>query len=160
MISTSRMLLMAMCLSGVLSWSVHASGGPSIQRGRYVVKISGCNDCHTPGYAESGGNMPEKQWLVGSDLGWHGPWGTTYAPNLRLRMQTLTEAEWLNTAKTTTYRPPMPWFALHAMSDRDLRSIYRFVRSLGPAGRDAPAYLPPGTMPDGPAVRFPSPPAK
>ena len=27
-----------------------------IDRGRYLMKIAGCNDCHTPGYAQSGGN--------------------------------------------------------------------------------------------------------
>lgn len=30
-----------------------------IERGRYVVTIGSCNDCHTPGYAQSGGQAPE-----------------------------------------------------------------------------------------------------
>ena len=47
-------------------------------RGRYLVQIGGCNDCHTPGYAMSGGKVPEKQWLTGDAVGWNGPWGTTY----------------------------------------------------------------------------------
>ena len=56
-----------------------------IKRGRYVVMIGGCNDCHTAGYAPSGGKVPEKDWLLGDALGWNGPWGsTTYATNLRL----------------------------------------------------------------------------
>lgn len=130
----------------------------SLDRGRYVVRIAGCNDCHTPGYGLSGGKVPESQWLVGDKLGWRGPWGTTYASNLRLAMQKLTEQEWVKLAKTAEYRPPMPWFALHAMSEQDLRAVYRFVRSLGPAGEAAPAYLPPGQAPAGPAVTFPLPP--
>lgn len=51
--------------------------GQYVERGRYLVKTSGCNDCHTAGYAESGGNVPEKEWLSGNQLGWCGPWGTT-----------------------------------------------------------------------------------
>ena len=50
----------------------------SLDRGRYLVKIAGCNDCHTRGYAETAGKVPEKQWLTGDQLGWRGPWGTTY----------------------------------------------------------------------------------
>src|SRR5882672_998171 len=48
------------------------------ERGSYLAVIAGCNDCHTPGYAESGGKVPESQWLTGTLLGWSGPWGTTY----------------------------------------------------------------------------------
>jgi len=62
-------------------------GSKSLDRGRYLVKIAGCNDCHTAGYAETAGKVPEKQWLTGDQLGWRGPWGTTYAANLRLYMQ-------------------------------------------------------------------------
>ena len=53
-------------------------------RERYLITIAGCNDCHTPNYPQSGGKTPEKEWLTGDALGWRGPWGTTYAPNLRL----------------------------------------------------------------------------
>ena len=56
-------------------------------RARYVIKIAGCNDCHTTGYAEAAGKIPEKDWLKGDSMGWRGPWGTTYASNLRLYMQ-------------------------------------------------------------------------
>lgn len=33
----------------------------SLGRGRYLVKIAGCNDCHTPGYMQSAGKVDEKQ---------------------------------------------------------------------------------------------------
>jgi mono/diheme cytochrome c family protein len=129
-----------------------------LKRGRYVVQIGGCNDCHTAGYAPSGGKVPQTQWLMGDALGWSGPWGTTYPTNLRLYMQGLTEDQWLKKAKTLTARPPMPWFNVRAMSTADLRAMYRFIRSLGPVGEPAPAYLPVGEEPKGPAVRFPAPP--
>ena len=130
----------------------------SIERGRYVVKVSGCNDCHTPGYAQRDGQVPERDWLTGDSLGWSGPWGTTYASNLRLKLAALSEAQWLHLARTARYRPPMPWFNLHAMSDGDLRAVYRYVRHLGPAGVAAPAYVPPGGAVATAVVRFPGPP--
>jgi hypothetical protein len=131
---------------------------PQFNRGRYLVKIGGCNDCHTAGYAPSGGKVPEEQWLTGDILGFNGPWGTTYPTNLRLYFQGMTEAEWLKKGRTLSTRPPMPWFNVQAMSSGDLRAMYRYVRSLGPAGKPAPAYLPPGQTPPEPAVRFPAPP--
>jgi len=111
----------------------------SIDRGRYLVKIAGCNDCHTPGYAQAAGEVPESQWLTGDPLGWRGPWGTTYAANLRRYMQTLSEDQWVKVAKTVEFRPPMPWFALRDMTTQDLRAIYRFTKHLGGAG--VPALL-------------------
>ena len=129
-----------------------------IQRGRYLAKIAGCNDCHTAGYAMSGGKVPESQWLTGDQLGWRGPWGTTYAVNLRLYMRDMTEGEWVKRAKTMKTRPPMPWFALHDMTAQDLRALYHFVKSLGPVGEPAPAYVAPGKMPQGPYIQFPAPP--
>lgn len=127
-----------------------------VQRGRYLAQIAGCNDCHTPGYATSGGKVPEAQWLTGDKLGWRGPWGTTYPTNLRLYMAAMTEAQWVKRAKTVQTRPPMPWFALHDMSERDLKAIYRFAKSLGPSGEPAPAFVPPGQTPQGPYVQFPA----
>jgi mono/diheme cytochrome c family protein len=135
--------------------SQKSSSGTLIERGRYLVKIGGCNDCHTIGYAETGGAVPEKEWLTGSPLGWRGPWGTTYPANLRLSLEKLTEAKWIENGHTMQYRPPMPWFALRDMSTEDLRAIYRFVRHLGPAGSPAPAFVPPGQTPKGPFVQFP-----
>jgi mono/diheme cytochrome c family protein len=126
-----------------------------IKRGRYLVEIAGCNDCHTPGYAPSGGKVPEAQWLLGDALGWNGPWGTTYATNLRLYMQDLTEEQWVKKARALNARPPMPWFNVRAMTSGDLRAIYRYVRSLKPLGTPAPAFLPPENSPPQPYVAFP-----
>jgi mono/diheme cytochrome c family protein len=131
---------------------------PQLERGRYLVRITGCNDCHTAGYAPSGGKVPETQWLTGDALGWRGPWGTTYPTNLRLYMQDLTEEQWVKKARTLMARPPMPWFNVRDMSTSDLRALYRYVRHLGPAGKPAPAYVPPSETPAGPYVQFPAPP--
>ena len=143
--------------------SAEASAAPKldkrlVQRGEYLAKTAGCNDCHTPGYAMSGGKVPQSQWLVGDSLGWRGPWGTTYPVNLRLYMRDMSEATWVKTAKSVKSRPPMPWFALHDMTETDLKAIYHFTRSLGPVGEPAPAFVQPGVEPKGPYVQFPAPP--
>lgn len=132
-----------------------AERGKMIERGRYLVQVSGCNDCHTPGYGPANGKVPEKLWLTGDALGWRGPWGTTYPSNLRIYLNQMSEAQWLHLARNFEPRPPMPWFNVRAMSDADLRAIYRYVVALGPAGAPAPAYVPPGQMPSGPVVQFP-----
>jgi mono/diheme cytochrome c family protein len=129
-----------------------------VQRGRYLVTITGCNDCHTPGYAESNGKIAENLWLTGDRLGWRGPWGTTYPANLRLYFSGLSENEWVKIARTFEPRPPMPWYGLHEMQERDLRDIYQFIKSLGPAGAVVPTYVPPDREPQQPFVMFPAPP--
>jgi mono/diheme cytochrome c family protein len=137
-----------------------ASADPQIERGRYVALIGGCNDCHTAGFAPSGGKVPESEWFKGDSLGWRGPWGTTFAPNLRIYVRTMTEDAWVKAAKTLKTRPPMPWWALQAMSEPDLRALYRFIRSVGEPGAPAPPYLPPDKAPAPPYVELVLPPAK
>jgi predicted ester cyclase/mono/diheme cytochrome c family protein len=134
-----------------------AAAAVSVARGKYLVKASGCNDCHTAGYLMADGELDEKRWLTGDAMGWRGPWGTTYASNLRLFMKDLTEDQWLETARHLRRRPPMPWFNLNSMAENDLRSIYRFTRSLGDPGSPAPASLAPGEEPKGPYAQFPGP---
>jgi len=126
-----------------------------IERGRYLVQIAGCNDCHTPGYAQSGGKVDEKLWLTGDTLGWRGPWGTTYAANLRLSLQPMGEEGWIQYARAANMRPPMPWFALRDMREEDLRALYRYVKALPVTGDRMPAYVKPGESPKGPYVQFP-----
>jgi len=52
----------------------------------------------------------------------------------------------------------MPAVNVRAMKDADLKAIYRYIRHLGPAGNDAPAYVPPDKTPNPPYVQFPAPP--
>lgn len=133
-------------------------GSDTVDRGRYLARVSGCNDCHTPGYLLNDGNVPVEQWLSGDNFGWRGPWGTTYPPNLRLFVKDMTESQWVEVARTLKRRPPMPWFNLNAMNEADLRALYQFIRSLGAPGLPAPAYLPPGEEPETPYALFTSPP--
>jgi mono/diheme cytochrome c family protein len=161
-----RSSVAALALAGVAGTGVALSTGalgtgkadPLVSRGKYVVVIGGCNDCHTANYAMTEGKVPEKEWLRGDILGWKGPWGTTYPVNLRNYMDKLTEAQWVAKAKTLQARPPMPAVNVRQMTDQDLRAVYHYVKSLGPGGNEAPAYVPPDKTPNPPFVTFPSPP--
>jgi len=123
-------------------------------RGKYLVVIAGCNDCHTPGYTASAGKVEEKLWLTGDQLGWRGPWWTTYASNLRLLVKDMSADQFVKFARSE-FRPPMPWFNLRSMTDRDVKAIYAYLKHLGPGGQPAPQYLPPDQKPGGPFVQFP-----
>ncbi len=136
-----------------------SSDADLVARGEYLVKITGCNDCHTPGYADKGGDIPVTTWLTGSTLGYNGPWGTTYPTNLRLRLADMDEATWLEYSGNLHTRPIMPDYNVRAMSEDDRRALYRFIRSLGPAGAKAPDYLPPGKQPPRPYFQLVLPPA-
>lgn len=71
------------------------AGDADIRHGRYLIQTSGCNDCHTAGYMQKNGQVSEAEWLTGDSMGWQGPWGTTYAANLRLLFQQMDEQAWL-----------------------------------------------------------------
>jgi mono/diheme cytochrome c family protein len=148
-----RTLIIAAAL---LACSAHAQDkgakmSADANRGRYLVVTAGCNDCHTPGYPQAGGRVDEKRWLTGDKLGWRGPWGTTYAPNLRLLASKTSESQWMTRARSEM-RPPMPWFNLRDMSDRDVRAIYRWLRHMGPRESHRPTW--PDKTPPQPYVQF------
>jgi mono/diheme cytochrome c family protein len=129
-----------------------AAADDSVQRGRYLVKIGGCNDCHTPGYMARAGDVPEDRWLIGDSLGYNGPWGTTYASNLRHLLRTMDEDTWVQFARNISTRPPMPWFNLRAMAENDLRAMYRYIRSLPADDTPVPDYVPPDREPATPYI--------
>lgn len=124
------------------------------EAGRYLVVLGGCNDCHTPGWAESDGRLPESEWLTGAPVGFKGPWGTSYAANLRLTVQSLTEDAFVARLKAGAGLPPMPWMNVRQLREEDQRAIYRFIRSLGAAGKPAPLAVAPGVEPTTPYIPF------
>ena len=134
-----------------------AERSADVERGRYVIEIMGCNDCHTPNYMGSGSALPEEDWLVGGDLGFHGPWGTAYPSNLRLLLNNISEDDWLVLARQMRQDSPMSWVRLPKATERDLRAVYRIVKYLGPKGIPAPASLPAGVVPKTDYIEFPEP---
>lgn len=128
----------------------HVKWDNPIEAGKYLVTITGCNDCHTDGYLMSAGNVPEEEWLTGSAVGWRGPWGTTYPTNLRLRAQEWDEEMWVQTLKNRKDLPPMPWMNINKMSEEDMRAIYAYIKSLGAKGERMPLAVAPDQEPETP----------
>jgi mono/diheme cytochrome c family protein len=122
----------------------------SVERGAHVAVIGGCHDCHTAGYNESGGKIDPAAALKGIPIGWQGPWGTTYAKNLRITVADKTEDQFVQYASTFETRPPMPWYNVHALEESDVRSLYQYIKSLGDPGEQVPEALPPGEEPTTP----------
>src|ERR1041384_6471153 len=96
---TVTAILILLFAAGAYAQEKKASNA-DVKRGRYLVQIGGCNDCHTPGYPLSGGKVDEKLWLTGERLGWRGPWGTTYASNLRIVASNMTEQQGMGRARS------------------------------------------------------------
>jgi mono/diheme cytochrome c family protein len=126
-----------------------------VERGLYLTTIMGCNDCHTPGTFYGSPDFSRK--LAGTELGWIGPWGTSYPRNLTPDMETgigkWSEDDIVKTIRTgqradgTPVLPPMPWPMYTNLSDDDAYSIAAYLKSLPPVSHKVPDKLPPGTKP-------------
>lgn len=147
---TAAVVLLAAVLLGRGGSVAPANTNSQIARGRYLVAYGGCNDCHTPGWRESAGTLPVSRWMTGGAVGYRGPWGTVYPPNVRLLFSQMGENAWLFSTQTRGGRPPMIWHDIKFLTLDDRRAIYAFVRSLGRAGTPAPDDVPPNREPKTP----------
>ncbi|HRP09150.1 MAG TPA: hypothetical protein PLL69_11760 [Gemmatimonadales bacterium] len=132
----------------------HVTAIDAVAAGEYLIRVGSCDDCHTPGWGESGGSIPDSLRLMGGALGFRGPWGTSYPANLRLSVQHKNATQWIAAIRSRQGLPPMPWFTLHHMSEQDLAAIHAYLASLGAKGQPAPAALPPGVVPTTPYIPF------
>ena len=92
---------------------------------------------------------------MGNPVGWRSKHGTTYASNLRLFVQNLSEEGWIQVVRTVQWRPPMPWWSMRDHSEEELRAMYHYIRSLTPVGQPTPAFLPPDQEPRRPYNQLP-----
>ena len=116
-------------------------------RGKYLVTIAGCNDCHTPGYFFGKPDMT--RFLGGSDVGFEIPGlGVFHGPNLTSDKETglgnWTDAQ-IVAALTTGKRPDgrelapiMPWHAFANLTKEDVGALVAFLRSLPPVSNKVP----------------------
>ncbi|HJU26400.1 MAG TPA: cytochrome C, partial [Rhodanobacteraceae bacterium] len=96
-----RVVAVAVLLAGAaIAAEAGSASRKSIQHGEFLVNYGGCNDCHTPGWAMNNGQAPKEALLTGGGMNFQGPWGTTYAPNLRIYMQNISEKQWIHNART------------------------------------------------------------
>jgi mono/diheme cytochrome c family protein len=155
--------------SGTTATTTPAAMTPEqkLERGRYIVTIAGCVDCHTPGTFYG---LPDTtRMMSGSELGWEGPWGVTYPRNLTPDRETgigsWTEEQIVAAFRTgirpdkSPILPPMPWPAYAHMSDQDAYALAAYLKSLPPIQHQAPERIPPGGKVASARLTFPPPPA-
>lgn len=138
-----------------------------VDRGRYLTELGGCNDCHTPGMFY--GDPDFERRMSGSEVGWIGPWGVTFARNLTPDAETglgkWSEQDIVNAIRTgmrpdgSVIQPPMPWPNYANLTDEDAFAIAAYLKSLKPVRHPVPSRVAPGIAYDGPALVFPPPPA-
>ena len=148
-------------------------GGTSpVERGRYLVNITGCHDCHSP-KKDAQGHVDDTRPLSGRpsttnvpsatpgeihtalDLtAWTGPWGTTYASNLTpdtmtgLLARKYNEATFVAMFRTgkkpngVGVLPPMPYEMYNNMTDDDLKAIWVYLQTIKPIRNEVPANRP------------------
>jgi mono/diheme cytochrome c family protein len=148
---------MALCLSLALSTSPALSASDEmVARGKYLATISGCTDCHTPGYFFGKPDM--ENWLSGSEVGFEIPgMGVFYPPNLtpddETGLGTWSEAEIVTAIKTGArpdgrqLAPIMPWPLYANMTDEDAQSLAAFLKSMEPRSNRVPGPFGPDEKP-------------
>jgi len=148
-----------------------------VERGKYLVGITGCHDCHSPKLP--GGMKPVPDLLLSGrpqttkvpsaapgevhaseDLtAWAGGWGQSVASNLTPDPATglgmrYTEAKFIQTMRTgkkpegVAIMPPMPVDVYVNMKDDDLKAIYAYLKTIKPIRNAVRAGLtPPAAAP-------------
>lgn len=166
-------LVAAFLLSGSAAMAADAPKG-DVERGKYLVSMMACNDCHTPGAFLGRPDMT--RYLGGSDVGFHIPglgyvWGANLTSDKQYGLGDWTDKEIVDTMRTGTrpdgrqLAPVMPWMAYGGMTDQDAYDIVAFMRTLpanpvedhppqGDSETPVAAYqdviFPPGVTPPGP----------
>jgi mono/diheme cytochrome c family protein len=139
---------------------INAAGAQQAQaeRGKYLVSIAGCNDCHTPGYFF--GKPEMDRYLGGSEVGFEIPGlGVFHGPNLTPDPETGL-GNWsigqIVTALQTGKRPDgrelapiMPWRAFANLTKDDATAVAVFLKSLPPVKNKVPGPFGPNEKPTG-----------
>lgn len=139
-----------------------------VERGKYLVTIAGCTDCHTPGYFL--GKPDKARFLGGSEVGFELPGlGVFYGPNLTPDKETglgsWTSAQILAALQTGArpdgrlLAPIMPWHAYASLSQSDASAIVAYLRSLPPVKNKVPGPFGPADKPTSFVMKIVPPPA-
>lgn len=118
-----------------------------LNRGKYLVTLGGCNDCHTPGYFLGKPDMA--RFLGGSEVGFEIPdQGVFYGSNLTPDRETglgKWSTQEIVTAITTGKRPDgrvlapiMPSHAFANLTPEDSIAIADYLKSLPPVNNKVP----------------------
>jgi mono/diheme cytochrome c family protein len=142
-------LIMSATLSvaGLMFFDGALAQQAQIDRGKYLVTLASCTDCHTPGYFFGKPDM--NRFLGGSEVGFEIPGlGVFHGPNLTPDPDTGL-GNWsvgqiitaLQTGKRPDGRelaPSMPWRAYANLTKDDVTAIAMFLKSLPPVKNKVP----------------------
>jgi|SRR5579863_8932347 len=118
-----------------------------VERGAYLVQISGCSDCHTP--QQRGEPLPGMAFAGGFEL--KGPFGTVTSANITpdptgisyYNENIFVQAMRTGKVGARTLNPIMPWIMLRNMTDDDLKAMFAYLRTLKPVHHRVDNSLPP-----------------
>ena len=107
------------------------------KRGKYLVTIAGCTDCHTP-QDSHGQPLPGMDFAGGFIL--EGPWGRVASANLTpdpsgipyYDLAMFTQAIRTGYVKARPLSQIMPWNIYRGMTDEDLAAIFAYIKTLKP----------------------------
>jgi mono/diheme cytochrome c family protein len=127
-----------------------------VERGKYLVTIGNCTDCHTPGHFLGKPDMTH--YLGGSEVGFEIPEvGVFYGPNLTpdeaTGLGSWSERDIVTAIRTgkrpdgRTLAPIMPWAALAELTDSDAAAMAAYLKSLPPVSNKVPGPFAPGEAP-------------
>lgn len=108
-----------------------------VKRGRFLVNLTGCADCHTP-VDNHHVPIPGLDFSGGQVL--HAPWGTVASANLTPDPSGIAyydEAMFIKAMRTGTVgsrelSKTMPWSVLGNMTDEDLAGMFAYLKTLKP----------------------------
>jgi len=143
-------------LAGALAAASGARADAQTERGKYLVSLGGCNDCHTPGYFL--GKPDFERRLSGSEVGFELPGlGVFHGPNLTPDKETGLgnwTAEQIVAAIRKGERPDgrelapiMPWRGLFVLTDADALAVAAYLKSLPPVKNKVPGPFGPNETP-------------
>jgi mono/diheme cytochrome c family protein len=143
-------------IAAFLGSSYFAAAETPVERGKYLVTLGGCNDCHTPGSFT--GHPDMKRTLAGSEVGFAIPGlGVFPARNLTPDKETGLgnwTTEQIIAAFTTGKRPDgrllapvMPYMAFSKLTPEDVKAIVAYLQSLPPIHNEVPGPFGPDAKP-------------
>ena len=117
------------------------------ERGRYLVTVISCTDCHTPGALEGKPDM--SRFLAGGDVGFQIPGlGTFVPPNLTpdkatglgswTRQQLVAAITRGKDPQGRELAPVMPWRSFSHLTPEDADAIASYLMSLKPVDHKVP----------------------
>ena len=118
-----------------------------VERGRYLVQIAGCSDCHT--LQKQGQPIAALAFAGGFEL--KGPFGTVTSSNITPDPSGISyydENLFIQAMRTgkvgaRALNPIMPWIMLRNMTDDDLKAVFAYLRTLKPVHHRVDNMLPP-----------------